>query len=136
MKARLDTCRRKGFDGANVDNVDGYTNTTGFPLTGADQLAYNRFLATEAHARGLSVGMVNDVSQVGDLLADFDWVVDEQCFEYSECNRLQAFVDAAKPVFHVEFNLETAAFCPQANALSFNSMKKNVSLDAARWPCR
>jgi hypothetical protein len=39
-------------------------------------------------------------------------------------------------VFHVEFNLETGAFCPQANALNFNSMKKNASLDAARWPCR
>jgi hypothetical protein len=136
MKARLDDCRSKGFDGVGVDSVDGYTNATGFPLTAADQLAYNRFLATEAHARGLSIGLGNDLGQVGDLLSDFDWIYDEQCFEYSECNRMQPFVDAGKAVFHVEFNLETSAFCPQANALNFNSLKKNVNLDAARWPCR
>jgi hypothetical protein len=136
MKARLDSCRSKGFDGVDLDNVDGYTNATGFPLTAADQLAYNRFLAREAHARGLSVGLANDVSQTLDLLNDFDWIFDEQCFEYDECNLLQPFVDAGKAVFHVELNLETSAFCPQANALNFNSMKKNPSFDAARWPCR
>jgi hypothetical protein len=136
MKARLDLCHSKGFDGVGVDNVDGYTNATGFPLTAADQLVYNRFLATEAHARGLSVGLANDLGQVADLLGDFDWMLDEQCFEYNECDRVQPFVDAGKAVFHVELNLETSAFCPQANALNFNSLKKNVSLDAARWPCR
>ena len=136
MKARLDRCQSKGFDGVGVDNVDGYTNATGFPLTAADQLAYNRFLATEAHARGLSVGLGNDLGQAADLLGNFDWIFDEQCFEYNECDRVQPFVDAGKAVFHVEFNLETRTFCPQANALNFNSMKKNVSLDAPRWPCR
>ena len=136
MKARLDLCRSKGFDGVDADNADGYTNATGFPLTAADQLAYNRFLATEAHARGLSIGLENDVSQAADLLGDFDWILDEQCFEYNECNLVQPFIDAGKAVFHVEFNLEPSAFCSQANALNFNSMKKNVSLDAARWPCR
>jgi hypothetical protein len=136
MKARLGLCHTKGFDGVGVDNVDGYANATGFPLTAADQLAYNRFLATEAHARGLSMGLANDLGQAADLLGDVDWMLDEQCFEYNECNQVQPFVDAGKAVFHVEFNLETSAFCPQANALNFNSMKKNVSLDAARWPCR
>jgi hypothetical protein len=136
MKARLELCRSKGFDGVDVDNVDGYTNATGFPLTAADQLVYNRFLTTEAHARGLAIGLANDVSQTLDLLGDFDWMFDEQCFEYSECSLVQPFVEAGKAVFHVELNLETSAFCPQANALNFNSMKKNVSLDAARWPCR
>jgi hypothetical protein len=136
MKARLDICRSKGFDGVDVDTVDGYTNTTGFPLMVADQLAYNRFLATEAHARGLAIGLVNDVSQAADLVGDFDWILAEQCFQYDECDRVQPFVDVGKAVFHIEFNLETSDFCPLANTLNFNSMKKNVSLDAARWPCR
>jgi hypothetical protein len=136
MKARLALCHDKGFDGVGVDNVDGYANPTGFPLTASDQLAYNRFLAAEAHARGLSIGLGNDLGQAAALLDDFDWIFDEQCFEYSECGQMQPFVDAGKAVFHVEFNLETSAFCPQANTLNFNSMKKKVSLDAARWPCR
>jgi len=48
VKARLDLCRSKGFDGVEFDNLDGYTNSTGFPLIAADRLAYNRFLAGEA----------------------------------------------------------------------------------------
>ena len=61
MKARLDMCAAKGFDAVEFDNVDGYQNRTGFPLTAADQLAYNVFLANQAHRRGLSAVLKNDV---------------------------------------------------------------------------
>ena len=64
MQARLDLAVDKGCDGVEPDNVDGYNNKTGFPLTGNDQLTYNRWLADQAHARGLSVGLKNDVEQV------------------------------------------------------------------------
>ncbi len=33
MRARAEKCRYAGFDGIEWDNVDGYTNKTGFPLT-------------------------------------------------------------------------------------------------------
>ena len=69
MRARLDLCKTKGFDGIEPDNIDNYTNDTGFPLTYQDQLAYNIWLANEAHARGLSIGLKNDDEQVADLLA-------------------------------------------------------------------
>ena len=39
MRARIAMCADKGFDGVEFDNVDGYQNDTGFPLTGADQSA-------------------------------------------------------------------------------------------------
>ena len=42
MAARFDLCRQKGFDAVEPDLVDGYIQTTGFPLTAADQLTYNR----------------------------------------------------------------------------------------------
>ena len=61
MRARMDICRRKGFDAIEFDNVDGYQNSTGFPLTGADQLRYNVFLANAAHTRGLSTFLKNDL---------------------------------------------------------------------------
>jgi hypothetical protein len=35
----------------------------------------------------------------------------------------------------VEYTLDTTQFCPQANAMNFNSMKKNWDLDAYRVPC-
>jgi hypothetical protein len=72
MEARLDMCRAKGFDAVDPDNVDGYTNRTGFSLTAADQLAYNRFLADAAHARGMAVGLKNDLDQIATLEPSFD----------------------------------------------------------------
>ncbi len=51
MQKRMDLAARKGCDAVDPDNVDGYTAATGFPLTAADQASYNRFLATQAHAR-------------------------------------------------------------------------------------
>ena len=89
MKARLDMCAAKGFDAVEFDNVDGYQNRTGFPLTAADQLAYNVFLANQAHLRGLSAVLKNDVGQIRALLPYFDFALNEQCHQYDECDRLE-----------------------------------------------
>jgi hypothetical protein len=39
MAARFQMCQQKGFDAIEPDNMDGYENSTGFPLTARDQLA-------------------------------------------------------------------------------------------------
>jgi hypothetical protein len=135
IEARMDLCRSKGFDAIELDNVDGYSNDTGFPLTAADQLTYNRNLAASAHARGLSVGLKNDLGQVTDLVASFDWALNEQCFEFSECEALRPFLAAGKAAFNVEYNLATSAFCPKADTMGLSSMAKHLSLDAYRVPC-
>ena len=36
----MDSCRDKGFDGIEPDNIDGFMNDTGYDLTYKDQLAY------------------------------------------------------------------------------------------------
>jgi hypothetical protein len=136
MKARMELCKTKGFDGLDPDNVNGYENDSGFPLSAADQLAYNRALATAAHARGLAIGLKNDIDQIPSLVSAFDWELNEQCFEYQECDKLLPFIQAGKPVFNIEYSLATTAFCPQANALNFNSLKKNLALGAYREACR
>ncbi len=136
IRARLDLCKAKGFDGVDFDNVDGYTNATGFPLTASEQVSYNVFLANEAHSRGLAVGLKNDLDQIPTLVPYFDWVLDEQCFQYQECNTLLPFIQAHKPVMEVEYSLNTSAFCSRANAMNFNSMKKHMSLNAYRVACR
>ena len=135
LEARMDLCRSKGFDGIELDNVDGYDNDTGFPLTAADQLAFNRALASSAHARSLSVGLKNDVDQVSDLVGQFDWALNEQCFEFGECDLLAPFLDAHKAVFNVEYNLATSSFCPQARAMGMSSILKHLALDAYRVAC-
>ena len=80
--------RAKGFDAVEFDNVDGYANRTGFPLTGADQLRYNMLLANEAHRRGLGALLKNDLGQIRALLPYFDVALNEQCLQYDECGRL------------------------------------------------
>jgi len=135
MEARLDLCRSKGFDGVEFDNVDGYANETGFPLTYQDQLRYNMFLANAARSRGLTPGLKNDLDQIPDLLPHFDWALSEQCFEYSECDALNAFVRAGKAVFVVEYHLDVRKFCLRAKALNFNAMRKNLALDEWREVC-
>jgi len=92
MAARLRTCREKGFDAVEPDNIDGYTNDTGFPITYEDQLRYNRWLASEAHALGLSIGLKNDPGQVVDLVSDFDWALTEDCFDQGWCGSLSPFL--------------------------------------------
>jgi hypothetical protein len=137
MRERLGMCADKGFDGVELDLVDGYQNRTGFPLTGADQRRYNVFLANEAHRLGLSVALKNDLGQIGALLRYFDYAVNEQCHRYHECERLDAFVEAGKAVFGVEYGMRTSEFCPQSNDHDFNFLKKDLDLRALpRVPCR
>ena len=71
MTARMDLAVQKGCDGVEPDNVDGYANDSGFPLTAEDQLTYNIWLSTEAHQRGLSIGLKNDLDQILELLPIF-----------------------------------------------------------------
>jgi hypothetical protein len=136
MSARLDLAVQKGCDGVEPDNVDGYANDSGFPLTFADQIAYDTWLAERAHERLLSVGLKNDLEQIGDLLPYFDWALNEECFTYDECDLLLPFVAAGKAVFGVEYELDPAIFCPPANAMDFDFLKKNWELDAWRLACR
>jgi hypothetical protein len=103
MRARLEVAAEKGCDGVEPDNVDGYANETGFPLTARDQLAFNRFIANEAHRLGLSVGLKNDLDQIPDLRAYFDFAVNEQCHEFDECDTLTLFIADGKPVFNAEY---------------------------------
>lgn len=135
IEARMDLCVAKGFDGIEPDNVDGFLNDTGFQLTYEDQSRYNIWLANAAHQRGLSIGLKNDMEQIPDLLPHFDWALNEQCFEYDECETLLPFIQAGKPVFNVEYELDPSEFCEEANVLNFNSMKKNWNVDAWREPC-
>ena len=136
LEARLDLASSKGCTGVEPDNVDAYQNSSGFPLTAADQLVFNRWLATEAHLRGLSVGLKNALDQVADLEPDFDWAINEQCYQYAECDLLQPFIDAGKAVFGVEYSGDENVFCPYFNALGYSWLKKNLDLDAWRIDCR
>ncbi len=135
MTARFDMCRDKGFDAVEPDLVENYTEATGFPLTAADQLAYNRLIARLAHERGMSVGLKNDLDQIDELLRDFDFAVNEECVQFHECRALTRFIKAGKAVLHVEYRISPDRFCPVTKPLGLSSMRKRLALDAWRQPC-
>ncbi|MFB7175340.1 endo alpha-1,4 polygalactosaminidase [Streptomyces sp. NPDC056254] len=135
MAKRFDMCRDKGFDAVEPDNMDGYQNTSGFPLTADDQLRYNRLIAKLAHDRGMAVGLKNDLDQIPQLVEDFDFAVNEQCAQYEECERLTPFVEAGKAVFHAEYELSPSRFCERSRELGLSSLRKRYDLDAWRKTC-
>jgi endo-alpha-1,4-polygalactosaminidase (GH114 family) len=138
LHARLDLCAAKGFDGVTPDNLDGYTNVTGFPLTAADQLAFNRWLAEEAHQRGLGIGLKNDPEQAEALMTSFDWAITESCFAEGWCDQLAPFLSAGKPVLAIEYTdvaQQTDDFCPAAASLGMDAILKHRTLDAWMEEC-
>lgn len=136
LRQRFDLCRRKGFDAVEPDNIAGYENNTGFPLTAADQLRFNRWVAREVHRRGMSVALKNDPAQVRQLVGRFDFAVVEECFAYDECGLFSPFVAAGKAVFVAEYEEPLASICGQAERLRFSVIRKDYDLFALPWePC-
>jgi hypothetical protein len=133
---RLDLAKALGCDGVEPDQNNPVGNRPGFPITLADQRAWYLEVARQAHRRGLSVGMKNGIHSIGPAtVAAFDWALNEECFRYRECGRMQPFLDAGKAVFHVEYALPAPRFCAQANRRGFSSMRKRLALDAWRKTC-
>jgi len=132
MEGRFDTAISKGCDGIEPDNVDGYTNPTGFPLKASDQLTYNKAIYNAVHARNMSVGLKNDGDQVKDLIDYVDWALDEQCFQYNECNLFQPFLDKNMAVFECEYDLPPSSFCPKANSMGLSSIWSDLDLTGTK----
>lgn len=136
MERRISMCAHKGFDGVEPDNIAGWENKTGFPLTRADQRRYNLWIARQVHRRGMAVALKNDPRQAKELVGAFDFAVVEECFQYHECGSFKPFIEAGKAVFEAEYELPPEKFCDQARALGFAAIRKGLELFAKPWqPC-
>jgi hypothetical protein len=142
IKSRLDLALEKGCDGVEPDNVDGYQNDPGFPLNYDTQLDFNIFISTEAHLRGLSVGLKNNPDQIPQLIEYFDWSLTEECVFYNECESYRPFIDSGKAVFHVEYvDATTEAstlvgpVCADPQREGFSTLIKTWDLDAWYVDC-
>jgi hypothetical protein len=137
IATRVQKCAKAGFDAVDFDNVEGYQNQSGFPLTAGAQLKFNRALAGLAHARGMAVGLKNDLAQLGALRTSFDFAVNEQCFAYHECSAYNGWVKARKPVIEIEYSGSTAEFCADAAAHGRDAIRKALALrDKPYVPCK
>jgi endo-alpha-1,4-polygalactosaminidase (GH114 family) len=143
MKSRLDLAVSRGCDGVEPDNMDGYTNSPGFALDRDTQLDFNRFIADEAHTRGLAVGLKNDTDQLSELEPWYDFAVNEQCHEFAECASYSVFTAKGKPVFNAEYAAQwaadatqRAALCAAARAANLRTLVLPLALDnSLRFSC-
>ncbi len=136
MEARIAMCARKGFDAVEPDNIAGWENRTGFDLSGADQLRYNRWIAAKVHRAGMAVALKNDPKQAAKLVGLYDFAIVEECFQYEECGYYKTFVSHDKAVYEAEYELEPSEFCAAAQALDFSAVRKSLELFAKPFePC-
>lgn len=141
LTARLDRAKAMGCDAIEPDNIDGYDKTahesSGFPLSYEDQIYFNLWAAKEVHARGMLIGLKNNINQAHDprIYTAFDFVVSEQCFQYNECSYFSDFLTRGKPVFEAEYKLALSNFCAKAKTSRISAIKKRPVLNATREDC-
>lgn len=103
MESRIKIAHDKGCYGVDPDNVDGFTNKTGFSLTKNDQIKYIKLLKLIASKYNLKIGLKNGGKMAVELAPALDWVLAEQCQRYKECNIYTPFIKLNKPVFDIEY---------------------------------
>jgi hypothetical protein len=147
IKARIDMCKQKGFDGIEPDIDDSYTDSTGFTISESDNVAYLTTLSSYARSLGLAWGLKNGgdggapAQFIPDVLPLVDFAVVEEPFFLKTIGLFEPMFDSAgKPLFVAEYTNDTSsagAFCPQALAAHVNAALFSVNLDASlRTPCQ
>ncbi len=136
MQARFQMCREKGFDAVEPDNIEAFSNKSGFPITAQQQLTYNEWIAEAVHALGMAVLQKNDGEQTPQLESYFDGALSEQCNQYRECADFEPYLEAGKPVLNAEYSKPVAKFCAADNAAGIMGARFAKSLNGKRFePC-
>ena len=138
LEKRFDLCAVKGFDAIEPDMIDTYEADTGFDISRNDQLAFNRWIADQAHALGLAIGQKNVPELTPELVDAFDFAITEDCLADSWCEQMQPYTDAGKAVFAAEYTdreMTLAKICPRLKALGFSGILKHRDLDAWLESC-
>ena len=112
LGARLDLCAAKGFSAVEPDNVDTYGADTGFDLTEADAIKFARWIADEAHRRGLAVAQKNIPELAGELVDFFDFAITEDCFDDGWCTEMAPYREAGKAILDAEYTDRMDALSP------------------------
>jgi hypothetical protein len=136
MSARFRMCAEKGFDAVEPDNIEAFSNKSGFPITARQQLAFNEWIADQTHTFGMAVLQKNDGEQAQALQPYFDGALDEQCNQYRECAAFNPYLMAGKPVLNAEYHHSTTSFCAADGAAGIMGARYSVSLNGKKFqPC-
>jgi hypothetical protein len=136
MAARFQMCREKGFDAVEPDNIEAYSNASGFPITAAEQITFNEWVAEAVHADGMAVLQKNDGEQTATLAPFFDGALTEQCNQYKECASFEPYLAAGEPVLNAEYALRRPRFCASDQQAGIMGSRFNLALNGKLFePC-
>lgn len=138
MTARFQRCRDMGFSAVEPDNMDVYTNDSGFAISAADTVAYMRALANVAHGMGLQIGQKNVPELTPSLVGMLDFVVTEGCYVDGWCEQVFAYIQQGKPVYAAEYTdtrVNFTAACSFGAENGYHFILKNRDLTSKLGTC-
>lgn len=141
MANRITQAQKMGCDGVVPDNINGYSiENSGFNLTESDSIKFVRYMAGLAHPAGLAIGLVNAPEIVNKTIDVLDFGFNEGCVTDKNCEAYHPFIQAGKPVLHIEYTTgavaeDLAKACDAANTFAFSTLLKDTKLDAWAMDC-
>ena len=141
-------CAAKGFDAVEPDIDDSYTDATGFNITEAQNIRFDRELGAYAHRLGLAWGQKNgdnDAHFSAALEPTTDFLLDEECNFFSTCQIVAPpYVRAGKLVLNAEYTDDwgsnraagLARFCSYDLSHHIDGTLFTTALAGQRNPCR
>jgi hypothetical protein len=141
-------CAAKGFDAVEPDIDDSYTDSTGFSITEAQNLRYDKALGAYAHSLGLAWGQKNgdqDPAFSKALEPATDFLLDEECDFYQTCGIVAPpYLKARKLVLDAEYTgdwggdvtADLRGFCAADRARGIDGTLLTSALAGPRHPCR
>lgn len=138
MADRFSRCKAMGFDAVEPDNMDVYSNDTGFALTREDAVHYVNLLTATAHMMGLEIGQKNVPKLTADLVGQMDFIITESCYQDRWCNVVLPYIKTGKPVFNAEYSdtpINWANACKYAKKSGISMILKDRDLTADLQTC-
>jgi hypothetical protein len=141
-------CAAKGFDAVEPDIDDSYTASTGYGITMAQNVAFDRALGAYAHSLGLAWGQKNGDSDPAFSVAlepTTDFLLTEECSFYHTCQDVTpAYVRAGKLVLDAEYTddwggstaTDLSRFCAADLSGRMDGTLFTSALAGPRNPCR
>jgi hypothetical protein len=84
----------------------------------------------------MATGLKNAGAIIPDVLDVVQFSVNEQCAQYKECGTFRAFIDAGKPVFHIEYPTESGMSPDElCQGGDFSTVLKDMNLDGKVTYC-
>ncbi len=138
MQARFQHCKDMGFTAIEPDNMDVYTNDSGFDLGISATTRYVFALADIAHGMGLKIGQKNVPELTAYLAQKFDFVITEDCFSDGWCPQVAAYAAQGKPILAAEYtdtDVNWPAACAYGAANGYSMILKDRDLNAELQTC-